>query len=439
MSPPLRLFDGFGVELEYMIVDAASLDVRPIADELLASVGGGYEMEVELGPVAWSNELALHVIEMKTNGPAESLAGLGALFQEHVRRIGAALEGRGARLLPGGMHPWMDPDRELRLWPHENNRIYATFDRIFGCRGHGWANLQSTHINLPFGDDAEFGRLHAAIRLVLPILPGIAASSPFVDGVPSGLMDTRLDVYRTNAARVPSVTGHVVPEGVYTRADYEGGLLQGIYDDLRPLDPEGVLRHEWVNARGCIARFDRGAIEIRVLDVQECPAADIAVVAATVAAVRALVEERWTDTARQRRRDERELGAILIEAIRDGDRTVVEDRALLEAFGYPEGGRARLAELWQHLVEELLVGDPLYSEWEEPLRVITREGCLARRMVRWTGAAGAAETGAGGAAGTGATGAAETGAGAAPPPPDTLRELAGALADCLVTGSLLRS
>jgi len=102
---------------------------------------------------------------------------------------------------------------------------------------------------------------------------------------------------------------------------------------------------------------------------------------------------------------------------------VVEDRALLEAFGYPEGGRARLAELWQHLVEELLVGDPLYPEWEEPLRVITREGCLARRMVQWTGAAGATEAG----------------AEAGPPSPNALRDLAGALADCLATGSLLRS
>jgi gamma-glutamyl:cysteine ligase YbdK (ATP-grasp superfamily) len=257
MTAPLGLFEAFGVELEYMIVDADTLDVRPAADELLAAVGGGYEVEVELGPVAWSNELALHVVEIKTNGPVASLGGLGALFQEHVGRIGSLLAPLDARLLPGGMHPWMDPHAELRLWPHENNRIYATFDRIFGCRGHGWANLQSTHINLPFGDDEEFGRLHAATRLVLPILPGIAASSPFVDGAPSGLMDARLDAYRTNSARVPSVTGHVIPEPVFTRAAYEGRLLQGIYDDLAPLDPEGVLRHEWVNARGCIARFDR--------------------------------------------------------------------------------------------------------------------------------------------------------------------------------------
>ena len=55
--------------------------------------------------------------------------------------------------MPGGAHPWMDPARETRLWPHEDNEIYEAFDRIFGCTGHGWSNLQCVHLNLPFDDD----------------------------------------------------------------------------------------------------------------------------------------------------------------------------------------------------------------------------------------------------------------------------------------------
>jgi len=35
MSEALHLFDGYGVELEYMIVDRASLEVRPITDRVL--------------------------------------------------------------------------------------------------------------------------------------------------------------------------------------------------------------------------------------------------------------------------------------------------------------------------------------------------------------------------------------------------------------------
>src|SRR5262245_16606836 len=34
---PLHLFEGTGIELEYMIVDAESLSVKPVADELLKS------------------------------------------------------------------------------------------------------------------------------------------------------------------------------------------------------------------------------------------------------------------------------------------------------------------------------------------------------------------------------------------------------------------
>ena len=40
MTRTLRLFEGIGIEREYMIVDAKSLNVRPIADTLLEKVGG---------------------------------------------------------------------------------------------------------------------------------------------------------------------------------------------------------------------------------------------------------------------------------------------------------------------------------------------------------------------------------------------------------------
>lgn len=384
-ADPLHLFEGFGIELEYMLAGADDLGVRPIADELLLLAGGSYEGDVERGAIAWSNELALHVIELKTNGPARTLAGLAALFQAEIVEINRLLSSEAVLILPTAMHPWMDPATELKLWPHENDVIYRTYDRIFDCRGHGWANLQSMHVNLPFADDREFGALHAAIRLVLPIIPGLAASSPFADGKAQGLLDTRLEIYRGNAQRVPSVAGLVIPERVFTRRDYEEHLLGRIYADLEALDPEGVLRHEWVNSRGCIARFDRMAIEIRVIDVQECPAADLAVAAAVVAAVRSLVEEHWCSSRQQRRWHERELAAMLLEAVRDADEAIIDNRRYLDAFGFPERGRARVVDLWQHLIESLLAAEPGFAEWSAPLAMILNHGCLARRIIRATG------------------------------------------------------
>ncbi|MFN9162546.1 MAG: glutamate--cysteine ligase, partial [Alphaproteobacteria bacterium] len=69
----LGLFQGFGIELEYMVVDRSSLAVRPIVDELLRHFAGSYSGDHDDGPISWSNELALHVVELKTNGPAPSL------------------------------------------------------------------------------------------------------------------------------------------------------------------------------------------------------------------------------------------------------------------------------------------------------------------------------------------------------------------------------
>jgi len=411
-TPPLSLFEATGIELEYMIVDRETLSVRPIADELLKQVGGGYELEVELGPVAWSNELALHVIEMKTNGPVASLAGVAATFQEHVARIDGLLAPLGARLLPTAMHPWMDPKNELKLWPHENDVIYQTFDRIFDCKGHGWANLQSMHINLPFRGDVEFGQLHAAMRLILPILPALAASSPIVEGKVTGLADTRVNVYRSNSRRVPLVSGLVIPERVFTRADYEDKLLQKIYDAMAPLDPAGILRHEWANARGCIARFQRMAIEIRLLDLQECPAADIAIAQCVVGVLKQLVAEKWCSSETQRAFNEERMLPILIASTHDGDQAKIEDREYLAAFGYDKPGPVRALELWAHLISGLESSGGSLAEWRAPLDVILNEGCLARRILTATGPT---------------------------PSHDQLRAVYGELAGCLERGESFRA
>ncbi|MGQ0612242.1 MAG: carboxylate-amine ligase [Planctomycetaceae bacterium] len=374
----LRLFEGFGVELEYMIVDRSTLAVLPVTDRVLAEVAGRIETEVERGPLRWSNELVLHVLELKTNGPAPSLDGLATFFQEQVRAINAILVPLGGRLMPTAMHPTMDPDKETRLWPHEQSAVYDAFHRIFGCRGHGWSNLQSTHLNLPFSGDEEFGRLHAAIRLLLPLLPALAASSPFAEGRATGALDSRLVAYRGNCARIPSITGEVVPEPVFSRAAYRTEILERMYRDIAPHDPEGVLQDEWLNARGAIARFDRDTIEIRVLDVQECPAADLAVLDLAVAALRALCEERHAPTREQQAWPVAPLAALLQATTEEADEAHIDDRAYLRLFGLHAPCSA--GEVWRRLQRALLPAAPA------PLLHILEKGPLARRILRATNA-----------------------------------------------------
>ncbi len=382
---PLPLFEGLGVELEYMIVDRETLSVLPVADELLRVVAGKYVNEIEQGPLGWSNEMVLHVVELKTNGPVPSLSGLAGTFAGHVNRVNELLRPLGGTLMPTGMHPWMDPGLETRLWPHRNRAIYDSYHRIFDCRRHGFANLQSVHLNFSFHGDEEFARLHAAVRFLLPILPAIAASSPAVEGRLTGLLDNRLDVYRGNQRQIPSITGRVVPEAVYTRRQYRDKILRRLYRDIAPLDPGRVLRHEWLNSRGAIPRFDRDTIELRILDMQECPRADIAILSAVVAVLKGLAHGRLIPLSDLMDWEIEPLEEIFLAALRDGERAEIRNRRYLEAFGLFRKS-CTAGELWGHLAETLLTGNTEGDRTHtDVLNVVLTRGTLARRILRRVG------------------------------------------------------
>jgi gamma-glutamyl:cysteine ligase YbdK (ATP-grasp superfamily) len=376
-ATPLHLFEGYGIELEYMIVDRDSLAVNPLSDRVLEQVAGEIVNEIEVGPLCWSNELVLHVIELKTNGPAPELGGLAVQFQTGIGQINARLERHRARLLGTAMHPWMDPERETRLWPHQNSPIYTAYNRIFGCQGHGWSNLQSMHINLPFADDGEFGRLHAAIRLVLPLLPALAASSPIVSGQATGLLDNRLEFYRHNQQKIPEIAGRVIPEAVFSRADYNARILQPSYRAIAPYDPQKVLQEEWLNSRGAIARFERNAIEIRLLDIQECPQADLAIASLVIALIRALCQDRWVPAHQLRKIEVAPLAQLFQRTLRQGDE-LIEAPDYLDCFGVADA-RISVVDLWQRLYAQLKSDIPL--EVRAPLEVILNSGPLAKRIL----------------------------------------------------------
>jgi glutamate---cysteine ligase / carboxylate-amine ligase len=383
-NSPLHLFEAVGVELEYMIVDDQRLDVSPIADRLFEQVAGEIVSDIEHDDIDWSNELVSHVVELKTAQPAKTLDGLAWRFQEHVQTINGQLSSLGARLLPSAMHPWMDPVTEMHLWPHDYSEIYAAFNRIFDCRGHGWANLQSMHLNLPFcgaeKNDDEFGRLHAAIRLVLPLLPAIAASSPVMDGRRTGLLDNRLEVYRTNARRLKTVVGDVVPEAVFTRDAYQRQIFDPMFAEIAPHDPDGVLRDEFLNARGAIARFGRGSIEIRVIDIQECPAVDLAVAQATVAVLKSLVAERWSSLVEQQSQSLEPLHDVFLATLRDADEAIIDNADYLRLLGWKGAASVRAIDLWKDLVSRSDVSVSPDSSGQDPLQTILDSGPLARRL-----------------------------------------------------------
>jgi hypothetical protein len=161
---------------------------------------------------------------------------------------------------------------------------------------------------------------------------------------------------------------------------------------MEPLDPEGTLRHEWVNGRGAIARFDRGTIEIRVVDPQECAAADLSVVRGVARVLQDLTERILEGDTRLGRLSTVRLADVLDKVVRDADHAIVDDGTLLEAMGLARPGRARrTVDIWIDLIER----SPA-REWEgsqperdssgaDPLTIILEKGSLARRILSRTG------------------------------------------------------
>lgn len=383
--PRIHLFQGYGIELEYMLVDRDTLKVKPLTDELIKHETGAYQSDFENGIVTWSNELVLHVVELKSTRPELNFNVLENAFAENVRRINGILAASNTMLMPTAAHPFMDPLSETKIWPHENNEVYRIYNKIFDCRGHGWSNLQSTHLNLPFYDDEEFAKLHAAVRLVLPLLPALCASSPILDGKFTGALDTRLKYYKANQAKIPSITGRVIPEAVFSKRIYLNTIYEKIKSDIAPYDPEKVLNPIWVNSRGAIPRFDRGSIEIRLMDIQECPAADMSIVTVVIETIKALVTEKFIDVESQMKWKTDFLAQILEHSIQHGQETIVNQCEFLKMFGFT-GNSATLRELWQHIFERLArAGNTAVAGCRPEMDVILREGTLAQRIVKAVG------------------------------------------------------
>jgi gamma-glutamyl:cysteine ligase YbdK (ATP-grasp superfamily) len=378
MGKKYHLFEVYGIELEYMLVSTDTFKVTPIVDLLLTKKNGSLTSDIENGKIAWSNELVAHVLELKTNGPTNDLNNLPENFHANVVEINALLKEFKVQLMPTASHPLMNPDTDTQLWKHSYSEVYALYNRIFNCKGHGWSNVQSTHINLPFFNDEEFEKLHAAVRIILPLIPGLCASSPILEGKNTGFKDTRLKYYKTNQKEIPEMTGKVIPENVFTKKEYHQTIFEPIQKAIKPFDTENILDHHFLNSRGAISRFDRNAIEIRLIDIQECPKADIAVCVLIIEVLKLLVNESLVSLEHQKKWEKEPLFDILNDAIKNGENSVITNLDYLKLFGLKEAINQQ--NVWKHLFN--LVKGTINESHLEALNTILTQGTLATRILK---------------------------------------------------------
>ncbi len=277
-----------GPEHEFSLVNQ-ELKVLPVADKIIKAYCGKIVNFIELPSFTFGKEMQLHVMEVKANSPFKSPVQFEETMQNAVSTLNQIVNKQGALLLGTGMHPLLKLE-DTAIWPHYHRKIYQEYAKIFNLNQHGWLNIQSFHLNLPYQKEADGIQMHNLLANLCAYLPAIAASSPIYEGKAGPDVDNRLQFYKINQREIPSVAGEVIPEYADSFSQYKHGVIGRYSEDLAKAGADKtLLSREWVNSRGIIFRFDRAALEIRVMDEQECIKSDVALSCFIRATLRGLI------------------------------------------------------------------------------------------------------------------------------------------------------
>jgi glutamate---cysteine ligase / carboxylate-amine ligase len=258
-------FDGprytVGIEEELMILDGETLDLASAIDAIL----GEDPPSGQIKP-----ELLESVLEIATSpcpdvpAAGEELTSLRALVSDRAARRGLAI---GA----SGTHPFA-------RW--EDQRVVSD-DRYRGLiRSLGFVARQELvfgmHVHVGMGDPEETVQVANSLRPYIPLLIALSANSPLWRGEPTGLMSSRVPIFRA----FPRVG---LPPRFESWRDFEQRvevLVQGgIIEDYTYL---------WYDVR---PHPRLGTIEIRAMDSQTRVEHTLALAALIVTLVKRLTEE----------------------------------------------------------------------------------------------------------------------------------------------------
>jgi carboxylate-amine ligase len=171
------------VEEEFALLDPETLDLVNRFEEMQeAALGTALEPDLV-------GELIASEIEVRT-GRCDSFAEAAALVGERRQQLRELVEPRGVVLGATGTHPW-SPWQEQRIIDTPHYRLNDEVLRYVVWRNNSFG--QHVHVGINGADRAI--RVCAALRNFLPDLLAVSASSPFVEGVFSGLHSARTQIF----------------------------------------------------------------------------------------------------------------------------------------------------------------------------------------------------------------------------------------------------
>jgi carboxylate-amine ligase len=258
-------FDGsadfsVGLEEEFALLHPSGLGLVPCFEELRVVAA---EDPILADSIA--GELISSEIEIRS-GRGEDLADARAAQSQRRRRLFALASEHGIALGATGTHPWSDYRQQHVIDTEHYRRVED------GLKYVAWRNNTfSLHVHVGVRGADRAVLVCDRLRPVLPTLLAISASSPFIDGLDSGLHSARTQIFTRSFPRcgVPDAFG-----GWNAFGDYIEMLV----------NTRSIVEYTqvWWSIR---PHFAFGTVEVRICDAQPTAAESDGLAALIVACV----------------------------------------------------------------------------------------------------------------------------------------------------------
>ena len=232
-----------GIEEEFQVLDTGSLDMVPRFEELRDAAQADPLLRDSI-----AGELIASEIEIRS-GRGENFADALARQRDARTRLFALCAARGVALGSTGTHPWADYREQPNIDTEHYRGVVEGLQYV--ARRN---NTFSLHVHVGTRDIDRAVKVCDRLRSVLPQLLAISASSPYLDGLDSGLHSARTQAFTKSFPRcgIPDVYG-----GWHGYRDYLDLLIQT--NSIRE------YTQVWWSVR---PHFAFGTVEVRICDAQ---------------------------------------------------------------------------------------------------------------------------------------------------------------------------
>jgi len=209
---------------------------------------------------------------MKDYGPL-----LRALIEPRLRLRRYLQAQRNLTLLPGSTMALGGSDRFERSDP--DNLYHSYIEQTYGTK----VVTASIHMNVGIPDAEALLRAYRVMRLEAPLFLALSASSPFLNGKPTGWHSTRWGIFPKTPAQVPLFTSHQHFID-WTEAQLAVGTMQNV-------------RHLWLSVRpnGEYRPYDLNRLELRIADLVSDPISLLAIAALLELRLQGILQDETID------------------------------------------------------------------------------------------------------------------------------------------------